>query len=96
MEGGGDGFILETQLLEPHRSANIAQGGLGQPIGCGIIVHKMHWPPENGLIERAPAVLFRPHLKGGDELGKQITKANGTPVDFGAPVNQAATQETLE
>ena len=56
----------------------------------------MHGAPENGLIERAPAVRFRPLLEGGDELGKQITKANGAPLDFGDPVNQAAAQEAFE
>jgi len=52
----------------------------------------MHRPPENCLIERATAVRFRPRLEGGDELGQQIAKANGAPLDFGDPVNQAAAQ----
>ena len=96
MEGGSDGLILETQLLEPHRTGNVAQRGLGQPIGGGVVIDKMHGPPENGLIESAPAVRFCPLFEGGDELSQQITKANGAPLDFGNPVNQAAAQEAFE
>ena len=35
----------------------------GFVISCvGIVIYKMHRPPENGMIERAPAVCFCPFL----------------------------------
>src|SRR5574343_1085543 len=56
----------------------------------------MHGSPKYGQIEGASTVRFGPLFECGNELGKQITKANGAPLDFGDPVNQAAAQKALE
>ena len=74
VEGGGNGFVLERNILEADRPCDLFERILGQLIGGGIVIHKIDRTPQHHAVEATTGGAFATLLEFTDELREQGTK----------------------
>jgi hypothetical protein len=58
VEGGGDGLVLEVQLLEAHGARGLLERGLGLAVAHGVVVDEEHRPAQDRTADRRAGLGF--------------------------------------
>ena len=96
VEGCGEWFVLEGNVLETEFLRHGHQGVLGFLVGLGIIVDEKHRAAQHHGLELAPGDSFGALLQLADEQPEQVLERHGAAQHGGFALQQRGAQQAFQ
>lgn len=96
VERGGDGLVLEGDLVEAGVARDFRQRVFGELVSLGIFVDEEHRAAQHGAAEFMAGGALGAALEFADEMRQQLAEGHGLAHDLGAVVHHRRAEQALE
>ena len=96
VEGRGDRFVLEGNLLEAELVGHLHQGVLGLAVGLRVVVDEEHRATQHHRVEGLPGGGLAARLELADEQAEQVLERQGAAEHGGLALQQLGAQQALQ